>query len=81
MIMYEYVNFYFWANYPFFLTVYIILQPSRSSNSRAFTLARPRPWVRFPGKARTDKNVNVYLERQCKSLWIKAQMHTFINAS
>jgi len=28
-----------------FSTVYITLQPSRSSNSRAFTLARPRPWV------------------------------------
>jgi len=26
----------------------------------------------IPGKARTDKNVNVYLEMQCKSLWIKA---------
>jgi len=28
--------------------------------------------MEFPGKARTDKNVNDYLEMQCKSLWMKA---------
>jgi len=33
-------------------------------------VATPRLWVQFPGKA-IDKNVNVYIEMQCKSLWIK----------
>jgi len=42
------------------------------SNSRALVLAMPRSWIRFPGKARTEKNINDYLEMQCKSLWIKA---------
>jgi len=26
----------------------------------------------FPGKARNDKNVNLLIEIECKSLWIKA---------
>ncbi len=35
-------------------------------------LATPRSWVRFPGKARVDKNVKTVTWMQCKSLWIKA---------
>ncbi len=35
-------------------------------------LATPRSWVRFPGKARADKNVKTVTWMQCKSLWIKA---------
>ncbi len=35
-------------------------------------LATPRSWVRFPGKARPDKNVETVTWMQCKSLWIKA---------
>ncbi len=35
-------------------------------------LATPRSWVRFPGKARADKNVETVTWMQCKSLWIKA---------
>ncbi len=31
-----------------------------------------RSWVRFPGKARADKNVETVTWMQCKSLWIKA---------
>jgi len=34
-------------------------------------LATPRSWVRFPGKARSDSNGNVYSGMQCKPLWIK----------
>ncbi len=35
-------------------------------------LATPKSWVRFPGKARADKNVETVTWMQCKSLWIKA---------
>ncbi len=35
-------------------------------------LATPRSWVRFPGKARADKNVKTVTWMQCKSLWIQA---------
>jgi len=45
------------------------------------TLATPRSCVQFPGKARTDKNVNVHLEMQCKSLWIKASAKCIKNVN
>ncbi len=35
-------------------------------------LATPRSWVRFPGKARADKNVETVTRMHCKLLWIKA---------
>jgi len=44
---------------------------SKAISWLTLALATPRSWVRFPGKARNYKTVNVYLEMQCKSLWIK----------
>ncbi len=41
-------------------------------------LATPRSWVRFPGKARADKNVKTVTWMQCKSLWIKASIYIYI---
>jgi len=44
------------------LIIHIGLELSCCSNSQALALTTPRSWVPFPGMARTDKNVNVYLE-------------------
>jgi len=48
-----------------------ILEFSFSSNNRSLVFAMLRSHGRFPGKARTDNNVNVYLEKQFNTLRIK----------